>query len=80
MRHRQCGTCGGLIKDLSKVSFRLADPTVTVAAARAKICLCPTPIVYGPPAGFMSIPSMPSYKRPMVESGANANRGRKPSG
>jgi hypothetical protein len=67
MEQRRCGGCGGMIEDLSTVSYRLPDPKLDVPAPRHGPCRCATPIIYGPPAGFMSIPGMPSSTgRPIV--------------
>jgi hypothetical protein len=64
MHRSQCGTCGGVIADLTNVSFELPDPEKAPAAPREDPCRCARPIVYGPPAGFASIPKMRSVKRP----------------
>jgi hypothetical protein len=77
MQQFQCGTCGGVIADPSKVSFQLPNPANTPARSREGPCRCAVPVVYGPPAGFASIPSMPSAKRPPADPSGDASRGSK---
>lgn len=68
-----CGTCGGVIGDRSKIAYRLPNQTVVVATEHEGRCGCPTPVIYGAPPGFASIPSMP--KAPMPPPGAKVSRG-----
>lgn len=74
MQQLHCGTCGGLISDLSKVSYRLPSRTLSAPAGHGDPCGCPVPVIYGPPAGFASIPAMPAGR---VEPGAKVSRGPK---
>ena len=76
MESIHCGACGGVIGDPSKISYRLPSRMVEVAEAREGSCSCEIPVVYGPPSGFRSIPSMPSAKR---GPGAKFTRGPKRS-
>jgi hypothetical protein len=64
MQPLHCGTCGGVIRDSPNVSYRLPRSGERDPPPSEEPCRCATPIVYGPPAGFASIPSMPSQPRP----------------
>ena len=55
-----CHTCGGCISDPTTVSYRLPDGTGAVAAPHTGLCSCAPAIVYGPPAGYLSWPALPS--------------------
>lgn len=60
MTEIHCHTCGGFITDPTTVSYRLPDERAdTAAAPHAAICACSPAIVYGPPAGYLSWPSLP---------------------
>jgi hypothetical protein len=59
----RCHTCGGRITDPTIVSYRLADGAVVAAVPRAGLCTCTPPIVYGPPAGYLS---WPAILRPII--------------
>jgi hypothetical protein len=67
MQLLHCGTCGGLIQDRSKVSYRLPRSDDDGPIDSNRRCVCSVPIVYGPPMGFASIPRMPRVSRPPTE-------------
>jgi len=53
-----CHACGGFIGDPAHTTHRpLADPA-TIATPQSRICTCTASVVYGPPAGYASIPAM----------------------
>lgn len=59
-----CHTCGGFIADPTIVSYRLPDEEQSSAAVpHAGLCPCAPPIVHGPPAGYLSWPSLPKPAR-----------------
>lgn len=64
-----CHTCGGGIADPTTVSYRLPSAHVETPA-HAGVCACDQPIVYGPPAGYLS---WPAIHRPI--SSRNGTRG-----
>jgi hypothetical protein len=63
MSEIHCHGCGRLITDLANVSYRLASDTAPPAVPRSGLCVCQPPIVYGPPAGYMSWPGLASDAR-----------------
>jgi hypothetical protein len=75
MREVHCGTCGGVIGDLAKVSYRLPNRGAAELLPGEGRCECPVPVVYGPPAGFASMPTMPSAGPVQREPGAKLSRG-----
>ena len=62
MNEIHCHICGGSVNDPATVSHRLASATVVPALPQSTPCRCPCPIVYGPPAGYMSWPGWPVTK------------------
>ena len=60
MKEIHCHACGGLITDPATVSYRLAPRAIVPALPHNAPCTCTPSIVYGPPAGYMSWPGLPS--------------------
>ena len=60
MREIHCHVCGGSVSDPATVSYRLASAAIIPAQPRDASCNCTAAIVYGPPAGYMSWPGLPS--------------------
>jgi hypothetical protein len=58
-----CHSCGGFVNDPGAVSYRLPPNPAHLAIPRSALCTCPSPIVYGPPPGYLSSPGMPSVDR-----------------
>lgn len=59
MTEIHCHACGGFISDPYRVSYRLpAGGTVAIAIPQSGICTCAESVVFGPPAGYASIPAM----------------------
>jgi len=58
-----CHTCGGGIADPTTISHRLPDSAQVEARPHAGVCACELPIVYGPPAGYLS---WPAIQRPIM--------------
>lgn len=55
-----CDSCGGLVSDPATVSHRLSSAAIVLAQPQSGPCGCTPPIVYGPPAGYMSWPGIAS--------------------
>jgi hypothetical protein len=58
MSEIHCHTCGGGIADATTISYRLPDSAHVEPPAHAGVCTCAAPIVYGPPAGYLSWPAI----------------------
>ena len=54
-----CQECGGFISSLRHISYRIPVVDETPAHANDGLCECTTPILYGPPPGYLSSPGMP---------------------
>lgn len=63
MNEIHCHVCGGPVSDPATVSYRLASAAIVPAQPHSGRCNCPSPIVYGPPAGYMSWPGLPSIAK-----------------
>ena len=59
-----CHTCGGGIADPTTAAYRLPDSAQVETTPHAGPCACDQPIVYGPPAGYLSWPSILRPIRP----------------
>ena len=60
-----CHTCGGVIADPTTVSYRLPDQATAPATLHTATCGCALPIVYGPPAGYLSWPGLRKSQIPI---------------
>jgi len=56
-----CHVCGGFITELRYISYRLPDGVA--ATPHRDLCTCTTPVVYGPPPGYMTSPGFPAANR-----------------
>jgi creatinine amidohydrolase/Fe(II)-dependent formamide hydrolase-like protein len=63
MNQIHCHFCGGSISDPATVSYRVASAAIIQAQPHAAPCNCTPAIVYGPPAGYMSWPGLPSLPK-----------------
>ncbi len=53
-----CHTCGGFINDPGTISYRPPSDATLPAVPYSGLCACQPAIVYGPPPGHMSLPSI----------------------
>ena len=56
-----CYNCGGFISEPKQISHRVATNAahgVFAALPHSALCTCTLPVVYGPPAGYASSPSI----------------------
>ena len=63
MTEIHCHTCGGSIADPTIGSHRVPDNTIVATTPHAGLCACELPIIYGPPAGYLS---WPAIQRPII--------------
>jgi len=67
MNQIHCHFCGGFVNDPATVSYRVASRAVVPAQAHGAPCTCSPAIVYGPPAGYMSWPGLPSLPKDLLK-------------
>jgi len=67
MNQIHCHFCGGSISDPATVSYRVATAAIVQVQPQAAPCKCSPAIVYGPPAGYMSWPGLPSMPKGVPE-------------
>lgn len=67
MNEIHCHVCGGSVSDPATVSYRVASAAIVPAQPRGASCTCAPAIVYGPPAGYMSWPGLPSRPKGAVQ-------------
>ena len=60
MSEIHCHACGGFIIDLAGVSHRPPLTAADTAAPRSGLCTCHQSVVYGPPPGYLALPSLPA--------------------
>ncbi|HZH40230.1 MAG TPA: hypothetical protein VFD85_04435 [Gemmatimonadales bacterium] len=53
-----CHACGGFISDPARTAHRPAGDPAAIATPQSCLCTCKESVVYGPPAGYASIPAM----------------------
>jgi hypothetical protein len=55
-----CHVCGGFIAELRMVAYRELEEGTRLAVPHSSYCTCVPPVLYGPPAGYASLPGIPA--------------------